>query len=126
MLTLVGLPKVVPASDENTTCTRGLSSASVYQAIATLAFVQIVVSIALYAEPLTGGAMGINNIPRSITTWHLLVFVALTIYVMWVIDRSGIGRNLTIEVLEYLDRTGVTRRIGDSRTVVRGSDVTLG
>jgi branched-chain amino acid transport system permease protein len=64
----------------------------VYQAIATLAFVQIVVSVALYAEPLTGGAMGINNIPRSITTWHLLIFVAVTIYVMWAIDRSGVGR----------------------------------
>jgi selenocysteine-specific elongation factor len=34
-------------------------------------------------------------------------------------DRSGIGRNLTIEVLEYLDRVGVTRRVGDSRLVVR-------
>jgi len=34
-------------------------------------------------------------------------------------DRSGIGRNLTIEVLEYLDQIGVTRRVGDSRIVVR-------
>jgi selenocysteine-specific elongation factor len=34
-------------------------------------------------------------------------------------DRSGIGRNLTIEVLEYLDTIGVTRRVGDTRIVVR-------
>jgi len=34
-------------------------------------------------------------------------------------DRSGIGRNLTIEVLEYLDRIGVTRRDGDARTMLR-------
>ena len=34
-------------------------------------------------------------------------------------DRSGIGRNLTIEVLEYLDRIGVTRRVGDARIVLR-------
>ena len=34
-------------------------------------------------------------------------------------DRCGIGRNLTIEVLEYLDRVGVTRRVGDARLVVR-------
>ena len=34
-------------------------------------------------------------------------------------DRSGIGRNLTIEVLEYLDRVGVTRRVGDARIVLR-------
>jgi selenocysteine-specific elongation factor len=34
-------------------------------------------------------------------------------------DRSGIGRNLTIEVLEYLDRIGATRRDGDARKVLR-------
>jgi selenocysteine-specific elongation factor len=33
--------------------------------------------------------------------------------------RSGIGRNLTIIVLEYLDSIGVTRRSGDLRHVVR-------
>ena len=33
-------------------------------------------------------------------------------------DRSGIGRNLTIEVLEYFDTAKVTRRIGDQRIVV--------
>jgi selenocysteine-specific elongation factor len=32
-------------------------------------------------------------------------------------DRSGVGRNLTIEILEYLDRIGVTRRVGDARVV---------
>ena len=36
-------------------------------------------------------------------------------------DRSGIGRNLTIEVLEYLDAIGVTRRTGEARTVVRSA-----
>jgi selenocysteine-specific elongation factor len=34
-------------------------------------------------------------------------------------DRSGIGRNLTIEVLEYLDKIGLTRRVGDARIVVK-------
>jgi selenocysteine-specific elongation factor len=38
-------------------------------------------------------------------------------------DRSGIGRNLTIQVLEHLDRMGVTRRQGDARTILRGADV---
>ena len=37
-------------------------------------------------------------------------------------DRSGIGRNLTIEVLEYFDRAGVTRRVGDVRFLLRGGD----
>ena len=36
-------------------------------------------------------------------------------------DRSGIGRNLTIEVLEYLDKVGVTRRVGDTRIVLRSA-----
>ena len=36
-------------------------------------------------------------------------------------DRSGIGRNLTIEVLEYLDQIGVTRRVGDARIVVHSA-----
>jgi selenocysteine-specific elongation factor len=35
--------------------------------------------------------------------------------------RSGIGRNLTIVVLEYLDTIGVTRRAGDLRHVVRSA-----
>lgn len=33
-------------------------------------------------------------------------------------DASGIGRNLTIELLEYFDAHGLTRRIGDRRLVV--------
>ena len=35
-------------------------------------------------------------------------------------DRSGIGRNLTIQVLEHLDRMRVTRRQGDTRIILRG------
>jgi selenocysteine-specific elongation factor len=41
-------------------------------------------------------------------------------------DRSGIGRNLTIEVLEYLDAIGVTRRVGDARIVLRSAAELLG
>jgi selenocysteine-specific elongation factor len=41
-------------------------------------------------------------------------------------DRSGIGRNLTIEVLEYLDRIGVTRREGTARTVLRSAAEVFG
>ena len=32
-------------------------------------------------------------------------------------DRSGIGRNLTIDVLEYMDQKGFTRRLGDRRVM---------
>ena len=38
-------------------------------------------------------------------------------------DRSGVGRNLTIEILEYLDKMGATRRTGDARIVLRGGEV---
>ncbi|MDP6353153.1 MAG: selenocysteine-specific translation elongation factor [Alphaproteobacteria bacterium] len=34
-------------------------------------------------------------------------------------DRSGIGRNLTIEVLEFFDRNGFTRRINGGRRILR-------
>ena len=33
-------------------------------------------------------------------------------------DRTGIGRNIAIELLEFFDRRGFTRRNGDVRTVV--------
>ena len=38
-------------------------------------------------------------------------------------DRSGVGRNLTILILEYLDKMGATRRQGDTRILLRGNDV---
>ncbi len=40
--------------------------------------------------------------------------------------RTGIGRNLTIIVLEYLDTIGVTRRAGDLRHVVRSAEAAMG
>ncbi len=38
-------------------------------------------------------------------------------------DRSGVGRNLTIKILEYLDKMGATCRQGDARILLHGSDV---
>jgi len=38
-------------------------------------------------------------------------------------DRSGVGRNLTIQVLEYLDKIGATRREGDARIVLRSGQL---
>ena len=34
-------------------------------------------------------------------------------------DRSAIGRNMTIEVLEYFDRVKFTRRVGDAHELLR-------
>ena len=64
----------------------------IYQAIATLAFVQVVLATMLTAESLTGGGFGINQIPKSVSTWHLLVLGAVLVYVMTAVQRSGIGR----------------------------------
>jgi len=35
-------------------------------------------------------------------------------------DRCGVGRNLTIQILEYFDRMAATRRTGDTRIVLEG------
>ena len=37
-------------------------------------------------------------------------------------DRSGVGRNLTIQILEYFDRMGATRREDDARIILRGRE----
>ena len=37
-------------------------------------------------------------------------------------DRCGVGRNLAIQILEYFDKMGATRRTGDTRIVLRGSE----
>lgn len=63
-----------------------------YQAIATLAFVQIVAAVALYAEPLTGGAMGMNDIPKEVSTLGLLLTLAIVVYVLGSISGTRIGR----------------------------------
>lgn len=63
-----------------------------FQAIATLAFVQVVIALLLYFEGFTGGALGITNIPRVVNTGWLLLAVAVTMYVIWSVNRSKIGR----------------------------------
>jgi branched-chain amino acid transport system permease protein len=64
----------------------------VYQAIATVAFVQILLALNLYAEDLTGGAMGIAGIPKLIDTPQLLIAVIAVGYLMHAINLTRIGR----------------------------------
>jgi branched-chain amino acid transport system permease protein len=64
----------------------------VYQAIASLAFVQIIENLNLFLEDLTGGPLGLNGIPRYIETWHLLVAVALTMLFFHLLNKGGIAR----------------------------------
>jgi selenocysteine-specific elongation factor len=41
-------------------------------------------------------------------------------------ERCALGRNLAVDVLEFFDRVGYTRRIGDSRLVVRPAGEVFG
>jgi branched-chain amino acid transport system permease protein len=63
----------------------------VFQAIATVAFAQIVLSLTLYATELTGGANGLNGIPRLVDTPGLLVWVVVAVYVLACLSRSRLG-----------------------------------
>ncbi len=64
----------------------------VFQAIATLAFVQIVLSVSLFVEPLTGGALGLNGIPQAVQLWHLVLFLLVLLYLLHALGGSSIGR----------------------------------
>jgi branched-chain amino acid transport system permease protein len=63
-----------------------------FQAIATIGFVQIMVSLTLYAQPITGGALGLNAIPKVATTGALVITVVVLTALLAVINRSGVGR----------------------------------
>ena len=64
----------------------------VYQAIATVAFIQILVSLNIFSEGLTGGAMGLNGIPKTVGTGVLVVAAAAATYLVWAIEKGRIGR----------------------------------
>ncbi|HTT40851.1 MAG TPA: branched-chain amino acid ABC transporter permease [Burkholderiales bacterium] len=63
----------------------------VYQAIATVAMVQIVLSLALYATDVTGGANGLNGVPKLVGTPELAILVLAMVYVLHSLGRSRIG-----------------------------------
>lgn len=63
----------------------------VYQAIATLAFVQIVLSMMFYGEGVTGGPLGFNGIPKLAGTGTLAVMVCVVVYLLASIDRTRLG-----------------------------------
>jgi branched-chain amino acid transport system permease protein len=63
-----------------------------FQAIATVAFVEIIVSLALHFDHFTGGPAGINGLPKLVQTWELVLFVMAVAGFFAVIERTGIGR----------------------------------
>ena len=64
----------------------------VFQAIATLAFVQVVLSGAQNAAWLTNGALGINGIPKAVTTPIVLGILAAVVVLLHNLGRSRFGR----------------------------------
>ena len=64
----------------------------VYQAIATMAMVQVVASLIMYAESLTGGVLGLSNIQKGFDTPGFLLAVGVVIWLLHCLNRSGTGR----------------------------------
>ena len=69
-----------------------LRLSGVYLAMATLAFGEVVRIVILNMDSLTGGALGLNGIPQSTQWWHVLLAVALVLFVLGRLRRSKIGR----------------------------------
>jgi branched-chain amino acid transport system permease protein len=63
----------------------------VFQAIATVAMVQIMLSLTLYTDNITGGANGLNGIPRLVGTPALVLFIGLCVYVLASLGRGRVG-----------------------------------
>lgn len=69
-----------------------LKLSGVYLAMATLAFGEVVRIVILNAEDLTGGALGLNNIPQ-LTAWHhVAAACAVAVYLLLRMARSRVGR----------------------------------
>jgi branched-chain amino acid transport system permease protein len=63
----------------------------VFQAIATVAMVQIILSVTLYADDITGGANGLNGIPKLVDTPGLTVFIAASVYLLYSLGHARTG-----------------------------------
>ncbi|PUA20128.1 branched-chain amino acid ABC transporter permease [Glaciimonas sp. PCH181] len=68
-----------------------LRLSGVYLAMATLGFGEVVRVVVLNMD-ITGGPMGLNGIPPITEWWHIVLLLAITLYVLARIRRSKIGR----------------------------------
>lgn len=68
----------------------------VFQALATLALVQVMVTVAQNWDSVTNGVLGISGIPKVATTGWLLVIVALCIALTWSLGKYGLGRAMDV------------------------------
>lgn len=63
----------------------------VFLAIATIAFGEVVRIVGLNLH-ITGGALGLSGIPEKTKFWHLLLALALTLYLLWRLRDSRMGK----------------------------------
>ncbi|MEO6918909.1 MAG: branched-chain amino acid ABC transporter permease [Collimonas sp.] len=68
-----------------------LRLSGVYLAMATLGFGEVVRVIVLNMD-ITGGPLGLNGIPLKTEWWHIVLLLALTLYILARMRRSKIGR----------------------------------
>lgn len=68
----------------------------VFQAVATLAFVQIVLSATQNWVALTNGPMGVNSIPHAAGTASLLLIVVAVVVFLVMMGRYSFGRALDV------------------------------
>jgi len=68
----------------------------VFQAVATMALVQVVVTINLNWEDVTRGALGISSIPKVATTGWLLLVVSVVVVSLQTLGRFSIGRSMDV------------------------------
>ncbi len=85
----------------------------VFQAIASIAMVQLVQALLLWAEPLTGGAGGLNGIPPVANTAVLAGWLVLVVCLLGLLSRSDIGR--TFDTIREDETLAVTLGINVAR-----------
>ncbi len=68
----------------------------VFQALATLALVQVMVTIAQNWDSVTNGVLGISGIPKVATTGWLLLVVAACLLLTWSLGKYGLGRAMDV------------------------------
>ena len=90
---------------------------SLYLAMATVAFVLLVQIVAINWEAVTGGAGGMFGIPVTVSTWQLLVIVAVISVALFFFERGARGR--TIEAMRLDEQVAMSVGIN----VVRERDL---
>jgi branched-chain amino acid transport system permease protein len=68
----------------------------VFQALATLALVQVMVTIAQNWDSVTNGVLGISGIPKVATTGWLLLVVTACLLLTWSLGKYGLGRAMDV------------------------------